>query len=444
MNLGQLKQVMLSILIFFTVFSINAQENTPIAYMMVPTINSITFQEYTDQGTLGTVITIPGSFAVKDIGTADWMIPAPDDFKISPNGQYVAFPAFRSETETSIFIYDFATANLEHISVPGLMTVTWSPNSEMFVLHPLLNSFLFENSAPAPETFVYTLQSQEMIQVTSGTREVEHEFIWIDNDRFIYVGQGIPCSAPCRTGNDLYVGDRFGLNGSALTNLGAAIAGDVFRSICNPHWSSANQRIYFVVGCGYTGIHFEWLYSVDLAGNLRLEFDPLTLFQSAIDLNIQAIFSTPNSPVFIAVFSQDFDKGNVWRILQIDSLDNLLLVYEMIDPVEGDFLQTASLSPNGQYMALAGNELGLEANGGLAIIDLNLPGVVASKPAGTVDIACSMTWRDSQTLVYSQVEIGTCTRFNVSTAIVSYNVVNNVTMPLVSAAGTVAALLPVP
>ena len=246
----------------------------------------------------------------------------------------------------------------------------------------------------------------------------------------------------------MYLGDRFGLNDTVLTNLGAAITGDVFRSICKPHWSPANQRIYFVVGCGYTGIHFEWLYSVDLAGNLRLEFDPTVSNTpsntTVIDVSIRTVMSVTDSPVYVTTFSQEPGSGIVWRILALDSVGNSSTVFEAINPVEGDFLQTASLSPNGQYMALAGNELGSGVNGGLAIVDLNSLGVIASKPAGTMDIACTMIWHDSQTLIYSQIEFGTCTRFNISTAVVSYDFANDSTMTLVSDTETAAVLLPVP
>lgn len=427
--------------------TVHAQDASPVAYILAPTKNSINIQGLTPSGTLEPVSDLPG-FRIGDWGEAEWTIPTASDLKVSPNGRFVAFPAFRDESDIAVFIYNFDQNHLEQVITSNLVDIVWSPDSDAILMRQLLSDFSLPFPDPAPPTYVYELTTRQLVQVTDGPSNLERDTIWIGNDTFVYSGSGIPCAPPCEARNDLYLGSRFRIDTAILTNLGEQIPVDYFHNICEPIWSYTEERIYFAVDCKYVGLHAEKLYSVDLSGHLQPELDPTFLYLDAHQFHIQAVLLAPEGEIFVVVFSEEiyqYDYDHFWRVFELDSQDNPQVIYEARNPSEGSYLQTASLSPTAQYIALVGSILqGDENDGGMAIIDTITGDVVLSHPVESMDIACTMTWLDDHTLVYSQVEGGTCNRHRDSVGVYSLDVLKGTITPLATGDEFPVWLLPIP
>jgi predicted outer membrane repeat protein len=417
--LGIVIYVLLSITLPNTLYATTEEQ----PYILTTTTNGIAIYTLNSMGANQLVGQLPGNFSINGYGEAEWMIRNASDLTVSPNGQFIGFTAWRNQIEFALFIYNVTQNNLQQKTVPFFMQLTWSPNSDAIVLQPVLNDNSLVYPNPMPETFLYTLGTTQLTQLTSGTSNVENEFLWIPNSQtLVYIGAGLPCVEPCRAKYDIYLINAVNLNGSPLTNLGTQIPSDVLHSICDLRWSASNQRLYYTVGCAGSPPRLEHLYSVDLAGNNRLEIALPTLYPLTDILDIRDVIpNTLDNSIYISIFSQE-GLNNIWRVIRITSNQEIQAVFEAVQDINSPrYLETTALSPNGNFMALAGHIPGEPNSGGFIVVNMTNSQVVRSN-SSPLQVICNLEWLDNQNLSYTQHEFGGCSEQDTVQNIWSINI----------------------
>jgi hypothetical protein len=190
----------------------------------------------------------------------------------------------------------------------------------------------------------------------------------------------------------------------SLTNLCEQVHTDSFRTICVPTWSETNQRFYYIVGCSGGGDEpTESLYSVDVAGNNRVEIEVLsTIFApgefSEFAVRTVGIHPHPSSgEIYLAVGSQGGDGTSLsnWRILKEDLSGDVEPMIERL--TQEQYLVESIVSPNGNMMAVL---LGYASYDVIEVVDLTTGEFLANFDVSPLNI-CDMIWADDTTLFYT-------------------------------------------
>ena len=232
------------------------------------------------------------NFTIRTQGIAEWEIFYHDNIVLSPTQDHIAWVAYNDTPEVALFLYTFETDELIQVPLDGNMIPLWSPSGRYLLLRGFVGG---EIGVGVPESHVYDVGTNELTQVTaSGALELG--FHWIDDERLFWSGGGQACESPCRAWHDIYTGDRFGTNGQVITNLGSQTPLEIANSICNSVWSQLDQRIYFVIGECIDSFNDQYLYSVDLNGNLRFERNLSDIYPDAFyPPIISAMYSHPTT-----------------------------------------------------------------------------------------------------------------------------------------------------
>lgn len=90
------------------------------AIVAVSTGEGIQFYAYTTSREFQLAGSLPPNFAIRSDAQADWLIPSPQSFAVSPEGEHIAFTAL-SGNEAALFINTVGQSNVEQISVPSTM-----------------------------------------------------------------------------------------------------------------------------------------------------------------------------------------------------------------------------------------------------------------------------------------------------------------------------------
>jgi hypothetical protein len=199
-----------------------------------------------------------------------------------------------------------------------------------------------------------------------------------------------------------------------LTHLRSELPEDAETTICAPVWSAANQRYYYVVGCiGGGDMAYEYIFSVDLAGNNRNEsIDTLPdLFPNDSWVGVRGIHADPLSDkVYVVVDSQDGSRdpeGLIrWRILQFDNSGDMRVIYQ--EHLDELFIHYSLLSPAGDFMALLTPATGPKSEGVLKVIRLTTGQAAASVNVAPNGICEDAQWLDNTHLLYTVDQLGYC------------------------------------
>jgi hypothetical protein len=360
-----------------------------------------------DSSTLQVAGNLPGSFTLNEPSDGQWSIPSFDSLAISPSGYQIAFSAQNAEN-IALFLYDLRSSNLLQRDIPILVVPEWSPNGDFILLKPRFGPTA--SFQVPPETFIYEITSGTLVQLHDTPSQIEVGFTWKpDSTGLAYLAPSSPCEAPCRWLDDLYWISWDATAVQRLTSLAATTPFDMYPGICGFEWSLSNERLYYGAGCsgGESSVDSPVaLYSVDMQGNNRLEVNISEYFPE--DTNFEIIDLAPglDGGVYTVVYSRnklDNQSTRIWRIIHVTQEGAIRL----INAFEADaFLYDASISPDGEKLALLGYRIGLEGSGILRVVNL-LTGE-SYIDQGLAQGACEAVWLDENTLVYTASIEGDC------------------------------------
>ena len=345
---------------------------------------------------------LPSSRIGSLVDKSRWRGGTSSSLTLSPDGRLLAFTAHR-DGDWSLFVYDLAAGTLIEQSLPTNPKLVWSPDSSALLLTG--------GTAYPYNDFVYEVGSERLIQLTH-TKYGESSFGWLpDSSGLFYQGLYSGCES-CETTQALYFVTR-----DARETWLLAIGAELTRaysddSVCWPTWSEPNRRIYFIIGCVAGGNQTnEYLYSVDLAGNVRLEIigGLNSLYQREFNVWTSNIHPSPlTSDVYLTIASQGGgDEGRNLsnrRILHLSAVDEVERIYEKV--MQTDWLSSSRISPEGSAIALLMYGRGT-SNGFLEVIDL-ATGQRMIGPGSTPLDVCDVSWDDETTLFYGVDPTGDC------------------------------------
>ncbi len=344
---------------------------------------------------------------------ATWEIPSPSQIVVSPDGNHIAFTALQYSIPevTSLFIYTLGQPELHQVAIPGLASLSWSPDSSSILL--LSVGIYAEVSLQVHEIYLYDLATDGLAQLTDTPNLVERSIRWFpDSQRIIYTGDVTSCNLPCISINNLYVLDSSDLSTEMLTDLGTQLLLDMpdfWLDRCytqNPIWSDINARFYFTVSCNYSGgdLFYDVIYSVDLTGNSRLEINLLPDFSEDYYVNVESIYPSSNSDDVYVVASgkpsgSQYGFGsNTWRLYRITTAGQSELVAQ--DVATFNYITATALSPDEEGFAISGVESGEY----LFLVDLSSGQALPQAP--TQDNVFDLDWLDSEHLLYMEFSFG--------------------------------------
>jgi WD40 repeat protein len=372
-------------------------------YTLVPLSTGLQVNAIMSNGSM-IPVQILSQFTIQSEYAAKWNILHDADIALSPNQSHLAMIATQNNITSELFIYHVQQNSLSQYAlskpIEAQMIPRWSPDSSTILLYAYYDSGL-------SEPVLFDLQTGQFSAFFAGNYR-EDDFTWLpDGQKFLYLGDPV-CTA-CRIRHDLYVGDRRTQTRQALTNIHALNIADKFASgAYGAHyltWSPDEQRVYFIVYVSYDEPDYgALLYSVDLQGNTRFEYDLETIYPNTeFPIDVADLLYNPYDDKIYVVGMPDVNT-NSWSILRYTPENLIETVYETttIQSQPNDYgLSALSLSPNGQYLALGGSyTTTTEARGAVQVINLR-NGQLVSESAG-IEPVCYMGWSTDMSIIYSQ------------------------------------------
>jgi Tol biopolymer transport system component len=378
-----------------------AQASDETVLVATPTVDGIDIYSADSSGEVTLVHSLNGFRVGDPIDQDSWFMSRYTDLTVSLDGSQIAFTAQR-DGAWALFVYTRATDALLEIALPEELSIPiWSPDGTSMLLTA-------GASAPPLSDYVYDLQTQELNQITSVPQFRENSFHWMpDSTGLFYVGY---CETCLPVSQALYQVSRDGSETTRLAVASVLAPSDSVASICHPTWSEPNHRIYFVIGCvGGGGQSNEYLYSVDLAGNVRAELSGgfNSLYSDEYNVRTINIHPSPFSDqIYITLASQGGDSTGLSnrRILHFQAPDIVNIVYEQTQQDEA--ITSSSMSPNGAAIALVTYGRGT-SNGYLEVIDVTTEERIVGQGTTPSDV-CDVFWSDEDTLFYTVDPTGAC------------------------------------
>lgn len=407
------------IVVMTSVLSIPTRAQSPadiVGTPIVVTANGLEIIQIDSDGNVVGSTVILEQFTIQDQGTADWTIALRQSLSLSPDRQKLAFTATQDDTNLTLFILDLETTMLsQYPLISRVEELIWSPDSR----HILLDA----NISTTSDTLVFDLGSETFTTVIDT---FDIGLMWLpDSERFLYLGPS-PCGASCKADNDLYLGDRFGINTVNLSNLDTDTLGlpnpvtGAYLSFGTFTWSPDEQLIYGSLGQPEEFGRSEYLYSIDLAGNLTILADISAIYPaSEIPSDIVRLFVNPDDDnIYMITQTQGVDNVRYrWSILRYNpAVGTLVVVYErdFINRDDVRFVSSLDISFDGHTVAIGGADQTRVEAGLLLVVDV--VNGQALLDLGNISPVCNVHWVGNQKLVYSQSSDTVCLAFRINQA----------------------------
>lgn len=400
------------LLLFMVAPVVSAQTAEPQAFHIVVVRQIGTSTQILDlkpDGTLTFVTELVGVVLWNTDG-AEWTVQAQYDIAPSPDGQNVAFTALSSENEAILFVVSLNPLRVNQYAAPGIASLQWSPANDALLLSGP-NALLDSRKTPVLiDTYVFDLVTHAFTLVIEESSTTRVSFLkWLpDGQNIVYVAtsRGIPMP-------ELFKVNRNGSSRQRLTNLKLQATQSIDftkpsnRSACRItqiKWSR-DGRLYYVLDCfAFDRARLPSLFSVDMAGNNRLELDLASLFPDELE---------PESEGFTVV---DFfpDTANGSRYLVINTPAYEMQVLRLNTPSQVDVIARlanyegypAALSPDGsQFAVTTGHEVLTGSNPVIALFDLTTGQIKTTTLLLGDQEPCGVQWQnDDVVLAYQGIE----------------------------------------
>lgn len=380
-----------------------AQASLPSVIIAVQDVNGIHFYSVDTVASMTRIGGLPQEFKVREPDESqDWFILYEQYLAPSPDQTLMAFTAQQGD-EGALFLYSIPQNQIvKQIAIPLCLKPVWSPDGSGI----LLTIYCGQQHTRGGIDYVYDLGSGQLHALDSTEDDVA-QFQWLtDSSGFLYE-DGADLSIIARDGEASHPTRQ-------LTNLRSELPEGAYVSICDPVWSAANQRYYYIVGCiGGGEIPYEYIYSVDLEGNNRNEtFLPLPyLYPKERTIYVYGLHADPaGNDMYITLGSQDgseYPDGLIrWRIVGLSNPGEISPVYEEHLEESIDF---SLMSPDGNLIALFSPSTGPRSEGLLKVVSLDTGEVVATVNIAPYAICDDAQWLDNTHLLYTVDSDGYCT-----------------------------------
>jgi WD40 repeat protein len=351
----------------------------------------IYFYSISPAGSATLSASLPPEFRLGQPTTQDvWFVSDLRRIAASPDGTIIAFTAQRGE-ENALFLYTLAQNTLQTVTIQPTLQPLWSPDGGAILLS--VCSCGLDGDPYSDRDYVYELASGQLFPITASGSHGGY-YIWLDDSSALVYMEA----------NGVYFISRHGDIIRSLVEFMSPPSPHTVLYICGLIWSEVNQRFYYVLGCVGGGDEpYEYIYSVDLAGNNRAEIsDSLpTLFPDDYDVDMVNLHPiTAGDGVYVVLSSSDNSiqpDGLIrWRILRV-SQGQIETVYEnrLVDDLTG-----SAISPDGQKMLLLAAAYGTGGEGFLNVVDLTTGQELVQSDLNGLGL-CDAQWIDSQTILYS-------------------------------------------
>lgn len=365
--------------------------------------NGLEIVNVTANGAATILYTLP-NFGFKPESGAEWLIypdetiNTPRELALSPDGQKLAFMAVRNLDTFKVIIYRADTNQLIEKDVEGIFSLDWSPNSSELLME--------ERAYPTGITYESRLYNVETDTFTSLTHVTEgSSFHWLPNgEQFIYTMNW-----------DLFVTDKTGSFQRKLTTMDTIDLSSLIDArtdmpprICSaPVWSETNERLYFVV-CDDL---IDFLYSVDLLGNMQLELVPYNLYPRRYPRSTEITSIVPSkvtSDVYLTIDTSEWDATTsqsvpIGTIQRLTAPEASNAVFERrYSPVGGNhlFMKDLAFSHNEDYMVFSSGRNTRENSYSVTAINVSTGNVLFEKTG--LSGVCDVGWLDNETLIYEE------------------------------------------
>jgi len=339
------------------------------------------------------------------------------ELALSPDGQKLAFMVIKDWTTFRLVIYRLDTQQVIEKDFENLFYLDWSPDSTELLLAAVNVPYVPDGDHYANSS-IYNLDADTFRDIIEDPTALWWNFQWLSHTEYILYGRG-------RT---LYLTDSQGSFHRLLVDvseLDLAPHADgliEFREnktpgICNSEqtWNPLTRRIYFVACADST----DFLYSVDLEGNLRFEFSLLEHYAEertivSIPVSISGIFPDQSSnEVFIAGgiptqgTPEDPQTRYTLSIQRVVDSQRVETIYERTPPTaESIGISTSTLSPQGDKIAFMGGSQMREESHAVFVVDLET-GDVLVEQTGLSGI-CDVDWISSDVVAYEEISRLNC------------------------------------
>jgi len=344
----------------------------------------------------------------------DYLIPTPQNITLSPDGTTVAFVVIQNEENFRLIVYQHDIDRLLVNDIPAYAYPTWSPDGESLLLDMAnaSNTTIYESMIYMPDFGFDILTEQE-------AHAIANTFQWLpDENQIIYMKN-----------RDIFLTDSQGSFHRQLTTIEDAILLEITPSICEMVASS--ERIYFTVGCADDT---EYLYSVDLDGNVRLELSLVDLYSDGympffVPMRIAGIFpDAVSTDVFLLLEVQTANPENssqdtTHAVHRLTAPQTTELIFERTYSVDDAIaISVVSLSPGQDYLAFAGGSSLTEGSFVLTVINPE-DGTIIFEQNGLQGI-CELDWLSETVLAYEEISRLNCFAERFASNIYTVNLVD--------------------
>jgi WD40 repeat protein len=337
----------------------------------------------------------------------EWRINARDNFVLSPDNQHIAFVAQKQDSGlTGLFIYDLQTRTLdEAVTVEACHefyppSIKWSPDSRLIMVGPGCSSTV------ADSRILYRLADQQRIPLPD---DYSSAYWSADSSRLLYHALS----------DDVNLFDterNLGVRLGNIEHLTVSPLAFQYLHVCRFVWSDVTQRWFFESGCASpSDSPMDYLYSVDLDGNARLEMS-LPDFYSARFPRTESD-STYHYVDILSVVPMDSGlylvvevglEQSYWSIVWYEGrFSGLMRPREVfsasdVSPHWGAIADVA-FSPSKDLVAL------VDYDGNIKVIQLPGGHLIGEVQGGVFDnqgVSYEAHWLDDSRLVYTRVDGG--------------------------------------
>ncbi len=331
---------------------------------------AIVFYELTDNNELIEVARMPNTFTMPD---SDAVWPVGNNLVLSPDNHKVAFTSLDDAGHNGLFVYSFDKNafqqgfNEQYGSYYFLLD--WSPDSQALLVIPGRGDTCdcFIN----PEVQVYDIEQNQLYKLTDESQKIYGaDFAWLlDSQTVVYGSSG-------QKPNAIMLIQRDGTNRRILVDLDVHPVDTTFPWACDFTEAPATNRLYYTAGClGLVNDPLDYLYSADFEGNPRLEaalpdilaaeFSPPGNVNPYVveDIDVRSIVPTQHGVYAAVAFKaliEDQPAPQIFlRFVQLSPNQQVKTIFEYaVDPRDEyvvGWLEQASLSPDGKFIALVGD-----------------------------------------------------------------------------------------
>lgn len=375
------------------------------------------------------------------IKTTAWNVIMPDTVKVSPDRQYVAFTAFdmKEVTKAALFVYSIADTTMTEIAIPGMADIVWSPHSDEFLLvNPWFISGGDTSTPVIRGVYRFDLATHNLTPLILEGNHFFSNFLWLpDGEQIVFVNSFEECAVDaCIEARNLYWIDFAGQGPHRLTNLGITIPLELHGSkqfvdyqmdrfigcqAANLVWSEEQQRIYFTVNCmPATEFNYTSLYSVDLDGSSRLEFEVSALFPDDRANYIVDVYPDTAGHQVYAILEGHTITGNEWRIVK-GGVSN---PYSLVVMNSAENTIDTSLSIDRRVIAISGRAG--HKTGFVSTVNLDTGEITTLESPRSI---CFVDWIRRSDLIYTEFEEG-CTLFAAPVTTLIWDTITTVTEPI--------------